>query len=499
MSFLSKINKSFSGFLKKFKKSSSQKVQVLDEKRKSYYKYTLKKVEKRPIPIFIGLLLILFGLIVISSTINKPDTSTEEISIPEKEVQVYGIGATPTITVQAVVEKSGIIKIVSLGSGVVQSINVVPGQDVTKGANLIQLVSNYQGGNAPAVQAQLAYTQYKNVTETYDSQKEIIAKQRELAEKSNENSEELRNITNDSIGSTQSLVDLNNSILSTLEAQQTELENTNVNGANDSAILQTKQLQSQFKSANLQLNNSLNNAQYASGENNIPAELSNINKEITLKQLELQEKALDLNKEVSRLNSVLAQIGASIMHPVAPVAGVIERVYVREGQVVSPGTPLIQIAGNSESLIAVALFSRETAQAISRSLVSTLYFGGETYQEVPFYVSEDATDGRLYSAQYAIPEQFASEVTDKGYILIEIPISLPDTGSAIPFIPIDSVFQTQDASSVFLAKDGKAVSREVVLGEVVGRYVEVKEGLVEGDQIILNRNIIAGDAVKIIN
>ena len=40
------------------------------------------------------------------------------------------------------------------------------------------------------------------------------------------------------------------------------------------------------------------------------------------------------------------------------------------------------------------------------------------------------------------------------------------------------------------------MSQEVVLGEVVGSYVEVIEGLNEGDQVILNRNIIAGDSVK---
>ena len=201
---------------------------------------------------------------------------------------------------------------------------------------------------------------------------------------------------------------------------------------------------------------SLNNLNYQTDDENPPTELANLNKEITLKQLDVQEKALELNKEVSRLNLALAQIGASVMHPVAPVAGVVERVYVREGQAVTPGTPLVQISGDSDSLIAVALLSRDTAQAVSRSLVSTLYCRRmNAYQEVPFYVSEDATDGRLYSAQYAIPEEFSSQVTDKGYILIEIPISMPDTGSTIPFVPIDAVFQTQDASFVFLAKKVK--------------------------------------------
>ena len=499
MKRIKKISNSLRGKLNSLKKKINPRVKNVSSKSKVYYKKGLNRVEKRPFVAFIGLLLILFGLIVVSSVISRPGSEASESTLPTKDVKVYSIGSTPNITVQAKVEKSGVIKIVSLGSGIVQSINVAPGQNVGKGTNLIQLSTNYQGGNAPAVQAQLAYVQYKNVLDTFDTQKEIISKQRELAEKNDDNSEELRNITNDSIGSTQSLIDLNNDILSTLLAQQEELEETNVNGDNDQAILQIKQLRSQFESANLQLNNSLNSAEYQAGDENIPAEISSINKEITLKQLELQEKALELNKEVSRLNLVLSQINAAIMRPSSPVSGVVERVYVREGQAVSPGTPIAQISGSSDSLIAVALFNRETAESVSRSLVSTLYFGGETFESVPFFVSGDATDGNLYSAQYAIPQEFSSQVTDNGFILIEIPIDIPSTGSAIPFIPIDSVYQTQDEAFVFVAQDGKAISKKVELGSVIGSFVEIKNGLTEGDQVIVDRNIIAGDPVEVIN
>lgn len=490
---------SIRSFGKKVNKKITEVFSSINLKRKVYYRKSMNKVEKRPLLSFLGLLLILLGLIILSNFINKPKDQIEETGITAKNVQTYSIGTSPKITVQAVVEKSGVIKVVSLGSGVVQSINVEVGQEVTKGTNLISMSTNYQGGNAFSVQRQLAQVQYKNVKDTYDAQKDLIAKQKELALKQDENADELRRISNDSLGSSRSLIDLNNSILSSLESQQTELENTNTNGANDAAILQTKQLRSQFQAANNQIESGLKNAEYAGSDDNPQAEMSNISKDITIKQLEIQEKALALNKEVSRLSVVLAQINEAIMYPSSPVNGKVERIYVRVGQVVNPGTPIAQISGNSDSLMAVALLSRETAQAVSRSMVSTLHFGNESYEAAPFYVSSDATDGQLYSAQFAIPEEYSPQVTDKGYILIEIPIDFAKTGSAIPFIPIDSVFQTQDDAFVFVAKDGKALSKKVKLGAVVGRYVEIKEGLSEGDQVILNRNVISGDPVKVEN
>lgn len=499
MNLFNRLNRNFKANRIKSTTKVNSVVVSANSHRKSAYDKSMKTAGKHPIALFLVLLGSLLLLIILNNYLVKPKATTEETTIPQKEVQVYSIGATPKITVQAMVEKSGVIKVVSLGSGVVQNINVEIGQEIGKGTNLVSMSSNYQGGNAFSVQRQLAQTQYKNVMDTYDTQKDIINKQKELASKQDENSDELRSITDQSLGSTRSIIELNNSILTSLETQQTELENTNVNGANDSAILQLKQLRSQYLSANNQLQSGLNNSVYASSGENPPAEMSNISKEIATKQLELQEKALALNKEVSRLSVVLTQINEAIMFPSSPVSGTVERIYVKQGQAINPGTPIAQISGNSKSLIAVALVSRETASAVSRSVVSTLHFGNETFESVPFFVSSEATDGQLLSAQFAIPEEFNSKVSDKGYILVEIPIDLPQTGSAIPFIPIDSVFQTQDDAFVFIVKNGIAESRKVELGTVVGRFVEIKEGLNEGDQVILNRNVIAGDPVKVSN
>ncbi len=75
----------------------------------------------------------------------------------------------------------------------------------------------------------------------------------------------------------------------------------------------------------------------------------------------------------------------------------------------------------------------------------------------------------------------------------------PKTSAAVPFVPLDSVFQTQDQAYLFVAKNGKAVSRKVKLGSVLGRFVEIESGLNNSDQVILDRNVIDGDSVKIKN
>ncbi len=385
------------------RKRLSPRLNSVNGKGKAYYKKFIGHAEKRPVTTFSGLLLMLLGLIIISNVINKPKTAATEISLPTKKVEVYTIGQSPKITVQAQVEKSGIIRIVSLGAGVVQSINVEVGQVVGAGTNLISMSTNYQGGNVFSVQRQLAGTQYKNAKDTYKTNVELIDKQKELAEKSDQNADELRNISNQSLESARSLIGLNNEILTTLEAQQADLEASNVGGANDAAILQTKQLRSQLMSGNSQLEAGLRVSEYSGATDKIPAEISNLSKDIALKQLEIQKKALGLNLEVTRLSLTLAQINESLMYPASPVAGVVERIFVREGQVLSPGMPIAQVSGTSESLIAVAFLNREIAQGVGQASASTLHVGNESFESVPFYVSKEATDGSLYTAQYSIP------------------------------------------------------------------------------------------------
>ncbi len=491
-SLTSKINK----FEDLAKKAFSPRILKLNKRRKVYYVRFIARAQKKPISTFVGLLLILLGLIILSNLLSRSKETAQVSSLPTKDVKVYIIGTSPKITAQAQVEKSGVIKIVALGAGVVASINVEVGQQVEQGANLVSMSTNYQGGNALTVARQLAQVQFKNVVETYKTQRDLIDKQKEIAEKNDKNADELRNISNQSLDATKSLISLNNNILTTLSQQQAGLEAGNAGGLNDAAILQTKQLRTQLMAGNNQLEGALRTAEFTGSDDKAPAEISNISKDIALKQLDLQKKALGLNVEISKLNLTLAQINEAIMFPASPVTGVVERVFVRVGQVVNAGTPLVQISGDSQSLVAIALLSREMAESISRAKVSTLHLGSKTFDEAPFYVSSEATDGPLYTAEFQIPAEYSALVTDKGYITVEIPVDFPKTGSSIPFVPIDSVFQTQDQAFLFVAFGGKAVSRKVALGQVLGRFVEIKSGLRDSDQVILNRNVIEGDLVR---
>jgi multidrug efflux pump subunit AcrA (membrane-fusion protein) len=455
-------------------------------------------IDRKPLTSFFVLLGALLFLIIISSFLRKPPAQKKASLPAARTVEVYRIGTSPKIRVQAQIEKSGVVTITSLTQGVVQNIHFTPGEQVGKGSVVVDLSTNYQGGNAPSLQRQVAYKQYQTSALTFNKQKDIIAQQKELANQTDINAEKLREITAQSLSETQSLLDLNDDILSTLQKNLDQYSATNSAGRNDQVILQTKQLKSQFLSANNQLRNTLRNNQYQSDESNPPATIAHLQKDITIKQLELQEKTLALNVEISRLQYQIAQVNEDLMFPAAPFTATVQRVFVKVGQAVAPGTPLVELAQTAEDdpIVAIAYVPREIAQKVSMYEPSVLYMGGITFDTYPSYITQDAIQGTLYGIYYPVPDNYSNFTTEKGFIYIDVPIGYPDTTATIPYIPIDAIYQTQEYSYVYVIKNGKVTSKQIVLGNVFGRFVQVESGLDYGDVIILDRTVISGDSVK---
>ncbi len=465
-------------------------------KSKSVYLNIVHKVENHPVQSFLVTLLLLLGLIVLGNLITKPKTAEEEKAKEPITVDTYSIGSAPKITVPAQVEKEGVIQITAQTAGIVNKVNVVDGQKVNKGQPLISLSSNYQGANAASVQRQLAGVQAQNAKVVYGAQQEIIAKQREIAQESATNSDDLRSIGEKSIDETKSLISLNDSILASLDSNLTELETTNIGGANDAAILQTKQLKSQFQAANNQAKSALRNTEFTSAKDKAPANLSSLQKDIALKQLDLQEKTLKLNLDAANLQVRLAQISESLFFPTSPFTGTVEKVHVRAAQQVTPGTVLVTISSLGKSQTAVAYVPQNTAGSVSKLDLSYLTVDKQKFEVTPIYVSTEAVQGQLYAIIFPIPKEAQNLLTDKGFVDIEIPIGYSYTSAATPYIPLDSVHQTQDKAIVFVITNGQAEAKTVTLGQVQGNFIEITSGLNSNDTVIISRNIVSGDSVK---
>jgi multidrug efflux pump subunit AcrA (membrane-fusion protein) len=495
---MAKSRKSLVGKVSRFWQSLKLKTSKLahTSKKGSYkvYREAVTIIDRRPILSFFSLLSLLFALIIISDILRRPAPVVKK-PVSAKAVQVYNIGQAPKVTLQGQVEKSGVIQITSLVGGVVQNIYVTEGSQVNRGSWLLSLSSNYQGGNAATLSRQLAEAQNKNIEDSYPLQKELIGKQRDLANSVQDNASQLRDIASQSVDDTNNLISLNNDIISSLDSNINNLEASS--SANADLILSIKELKSQFLSANLQLNNALRNTQYQADDNKPPAEMARLQKDITLSQLDIQEKALDLGREVSKLQLQLAQVNEATMFPSAPFSATVERIFVRVGQAVGPGTPLFTLSAKVDPPLTVNVYTtKDITDRISRIEPCIVNIGNKSLSLYPSYVSREAVQGNLYSIIFDLPQEDYPNVTDKGYVSVQVPVGYANTSAVMPYVPLDAIFQTQEDSFVYVVDNDVAKTRHITLGNVYGQFVQLTSGINAGDLIILDRSVVDGEKVK---
>lgn len=471
--------------------------------RKIHFKKNLSKtaefIQKKPFTSFFAVLAIFFLLMLIGNIFFAPKVQPLQNVEALKQVHIYKLGSAPQVQFEGIVNKSGVIQIVAQTSGIVQNINVSEGEHIGAGTNILSLSTNYSGGNTLTLARQSAQAQYENAQSIYQQQGDIIGKQKDLANKNNDNTTLLRQIAAQSASDTQALYNLNKTITDSIEQSIQNLEASNVNGSNDTAILQAKEQISQFQSAMAQTNSSLANLELQASPGEPPAQIAQDQHDIAVEQLDIQRKALDLNLDLSKLQYEMAVVNEQNMFPSSPFAGTVDKIFVKTGQNVNSGTILASISGDNQHVEIDVNVPEGIAKNISNFEPSTLTIGKENIKRMPDFISKDATDGNLYTVIFQLGNSFVSSLTNDSYINVNIPIGTANTSNEAPFIPLDAVVQTQESSFVYVVgKNNTAQVRDVTLGQIQGQYVEVTSGLPAQSEVILDRNVIEGDRIQII-
>jgi multidrug efflux pump subunit AcrA (membrane-fusion protein) len=492
------LNRGKKGQLKTYPYYKKFKVNDLLNKTNSFkkridIKRVLLFIQNKPYTSFFIVLAIFLAFMVLGNLFFSTKPAADQNQTIVKKVQVFSLGNAPQVSYQGKIEKSGVVKIIAQMPGIVQYVNVSEGQNVYRGQTIISLATNYQGGNVLSLSRQIAQTQYQNTKDNFNSQLDLIKSQRDLANKSKDNSDQLRDITNKTVEDTQNLINLNQSIVDILNQNLLSLSTS------DPLYLQTKSQIAQFQSVLLQLNGSIRNLQYQGASDKPPADLTNLQKDIAIRGLDLSEKALNMNLEISKLSYNLALVNEANMYTSSPFNGVVDRILVHSGESVNPGTVIANISGDSQHASVVVSVPGEIAKNVSKLEPSIIELNGKNIFITPDYVSKDATNGSLYSIIYNLDDSLTGDIIDESYVNVKIPIGIADTTNFDPYIPLDSVIQTQEESFVYIIdKNQTAKVIKINLGQIQGKYVQVLSGLPKNSQVILNRNIIEGDKVQII-
>ncbi|HZK57244.1 MAG TPA: efflux RND transporter periplasmic adaptor subunit [Clostridia bacterium] len=183
----------------------------------------------------------------------------------------------------------------------------------------------------------------------------------------------------------------------------------------------------------------------------------------------------------------------------SPMDGFISTLSVKEGQIATNSQPATTIVETDKVYIQIN---------VVENIVNRLHVGQEVEVNVPAafddyvtstisYISP-TTDIRtqLYTVKIYIDN---SEQKIRPGMNGEVKLSMDTVDSAI-VIKGDAVLDKEDKKMVFIVEDNTAIEREVITGLDTGDYIEIKEGLEEGEHIIVEGQhyVENGGKVKVV-
>lgn len=368
----------------------------------------LALLEKRPTLSFIVILILLFGVIFLASMSRKPEAVVEKVAESPKTSRVFAVRESGFVTTTARVKKSGVIDVVALTGGMVQSIPVRVGQSIAAGTTLAVLTNDY-GVNASRLSAEKARLEQNFTDRVFSLQKEINTRERKIADDNDE--------------------------------------------------------------------------------------LSKREEKNTVESLKVELKRLELSRETARLDAAIANASDAVLRPKSLVSGTVEFIGVRPGEMVGAGTLIATIRGTKSADTLVATLPNELARFVNPNGVGTLILGDERIPLTGAYFGKSENTLGLRSLTFALSETTSTKLTESEFVSLLLPLVNP-TGQF--FVPIDAILSGGNGTSVLVLEDGKVVEKNIELGSTLGSFVLVESGLTETDTVLLNRGLISGDLVEVI-
>jgi len=213
----------------------------------------------------------------------------------------------------------------------------------------------------------------------------------------------------------------------------------------------------------------------------------------------LPGEQLDLarsNLEKARSQLIKAEETIGDYSIVAPWAGVVSRVKVRDGDFVGPRAPLIEIYDPRSLVIRAAVPEA---------------FAAHIRNEMPIQVTLDAFPDAVFRAKVlrlypyldtrTRTRTLEAKVTEPVDLLpgmfARLKLQLEAVADAV-VVPIEAVIVTPRGKRVaFIAKEGKALRREVVTGIEEGGKIQIIEGISAGEAVIVSGNEKLTDGTEI--
>jgi membrane fusion protein (multidrug efflux system) len=198
----------------------------------------------------------------------------------------------------------------------------------------------------------------------------------------------------------------------------------------------------------------------------------------------------------AKLNYSKAKLAEGIV--VAPISGVVTKVYVRRGDLAALKSPLLEISDPSSLVIRFAVPEAESRENFSSLAIQVTFdaYPGRSFRAkaVRVYPEIDRrTRNRLVEARVLDQVNLVTGMFARIKVILE---SVPDA----LVVPSESVLTTPSGEKIVMTvRDGKAARVKVSIGIVQGDRTQIVSGIQAGDRVVVlgQEGLKDGASVKI--
>jgi len=211
----------------------------------------------------------------------------------------------------------------------------------------------------------------------------------------------------------------------------------------------------------------------------------------------LQLNIIRIQREQARIQLEQAEIAYGRTFIKAPISGTIVAKNVHTDDFISQGQVIAQIVGGGKLETTLSLNNSQIKRIQTGDEVDIMVSGKIFKGEITYLSQVANSSNERFDVKIQTKEELKQEANKSAQIILSLRLDEEKTGAF--FIPLEAVRIGQRKTEVFIAKNGKAMSIEVEIGEVIGVEVEITEGLRIGDNVIVEngRNLQDGQEVKI--
>ncbi len=236
-------------------------------------------------------------------------------------------------------------------------------------------------------------------------------------------------------------------------------------------------------------------ANYAQFEKDVER-LTRLSEENAVTKRDLEQATIGLKKAKADLINARKALGNTSIK--APISGYINNDFITVGQLLGGGSPVCEIVNNSKLKLNIKVSEREvykikTGQSV---IVSLTAFPDKKFNGTITSIAEKADAVMKFNVEITLDNDVNAHLKSGLYAEALLPVKNEEK----LIISKAGIVGSMESPVVYVALDGKAVKRELIIGQSNNKQVEVLSGLSDGEQVIISGqlNLKDGDEINII-